>query len=155
MFISIGSTANCWSHSHAVSITTCFNVTRYDYASGVNFAGSLAFTGKQTVTGICRRFALSLSLSSTCLVTNCFCLGDFNGDGKMDYARLSSNLIYFVSQGNGQFWAPVYQLPSAVNFGGDENTWSTKVSDFNGDCRTDIIRATSRYTRLSFVAWHV
>ncbi len=44
--------------------------------------------------------------------------GDFNGDGRIDYARLGATFVHlFISQGSGEFFQPVYPLPGGINFG--------------------------------------
>jgi len=63
--------------------------------------------------------------------------GDFNGDGKTDYARLGATYAHlFISNGDGTFSNPIQQYPSGWNFG-NPSSWKTITGDFNGDGKTD------------------
>jgi hypothetical protein len=69
--------------------------------------------------------------------------GDFNGDGKADYARLGDTGAWvFFSHGDGTFETTfqsyVDEVPT-LNFGAP-SPWTPIVGDFNGDGRTDYAR---------------
>jgi len=71
--------------------------------------------------------------------------GDFNGDGKQDFARVGSwSLRLFISRGNGTYWLPVIENRAGVAFGWDQNVFAHRAFDMNGDCRTEIIAVSSR-----------
>ena len=80
-------------------------------------------------------------------------VGDFNGDGLDDYARVGATSVsLFVSKGDGSYFMPVYPFPNKLNFGWDEEVWTTlKAVDVNGDGRADIVKASAKklYTFLS------
>src|SRR5262249_10972786 len=64
-------------------------------------------------------------------------VGDFNGDGRTDYARLGGTYAhFFFSNGDGTFSAPIHTYPNGWNFG-NPGAWETIVGDFNGDGRAD------------------
>lgn len=64
--------------------------------------------------------------------------GDFNGDHKVDYARLGdTGAWYFYSTGSG--FTKTFQAYDTVNFG-LPSTWKTITGDFNGDGRADYAR---------------
>ena len=65
--------------------------------------------------------------------------GDFNGDGKGDFALVGSATIYlFISNGDGTFAASSYAIPYGWAFGPPGQTWTLLTGDFDGDGRTDI-----------------
>ena len=71
--------------------------------------------------------------------------GDFNGDGKTDYARLAGTYgHFFISNGDGTFLNLVHQYPSGWDFG-FSSPWKTITGDFNGDGKTDYARLGGTY----------
>ncbi len=70
--------------------------------------------------------------------------GDFDGDGKTDYARIGATGAWlFYSNGDGTFTPPSFQTyedPPALNFGQPSTDWQTITGDFNGDGRMDYAR---------------
>ena len=68
-------------------------------------------------------------------------VGDFNFDGRQDFARLGVNFMHlFISRGDGTFWQPVYKFPKGWNF--ERKKWATiGPLDLNGDYKADFIRA--------------
>jgi hypothetical protein len=74
--------------------------------------------------------------------------GDFNGDGKTDYARLGGTYShFFLSNGNGTFSHPVHYYPKGWNFG-NPSSWKTITGDFNGDGKSDYARLGGTYSHL-------
>ena len=65
--------------------------------------------------------------------------GDFNGDGKTDFALLTDQYSYtFLSNGDGTFSGVAKAYASGSNFGvPPENGYAVLTGDFNGDGRTD------------------
>ncbi len=80
-------------------------------------------------------------------------VGDFNGDGKTDYARLGPTIMYFlISKGDGQYFTPWYRYPPGWNFGTDERFWtSLKAIDLNGDKKKDIVRTVRMILLLLYI----
>jgi len=70
-------------------------------------------------------------------------VGDFNGDGRTDYAKLGDSYMHiFISKGDGTFWSPVYSYNLPISFGWSEDGWTTISNlDLDGDKKTDFIRA--------------
>jgi hypothetical protein len=68
--------------------------------------------------------------------------GDFNGDGRTDFARVGPHAVYvYLSLGGGTFSNPdTYVYANGSNFGTDLNYWQVTTGDFNGDGRTDLAR---------------
>jgi FG-GAP-like repeat len=64
-------------------------------------------------------------------------VGDFNGDGKSDYALIGGNQIYgFLSNGDGTFTLTGQTL--SANFGSPpSSSYDIVLGDFNGDGRSD------------------
>ncbi|MBI3774410.1 MAG: VCBS repeat-containing protein [Gammaproteobacteria bacterium] len=74
--------------------------------------------------------------------------GDFNGDGKTDYARLGANSAYiFISKGDGTFSESIANYPAGWNFG-NPSSWKAIAGDFNGDGKTDYARLGGTYAHL-------
>jgi hypothetical protein len=72
-------------------------------------------------------------------------VGDFNGDGKADYARLGDRYShFFLSLGDGTFSNPIRSYPAGWSFG-NPSPWKTLVGDFNGDGKTDHARLGATY----------
>jgi len=66
--------------------------------------------------------------------------GDFNGDGKIDHARLGATAVWtFLSTTRGQFSRGAVTTFSGLDFG-QPSTWETLTGDFNNDGKTDFIR---------------
>jgi len=102
----------------------CFHPTApYKYPSGWNFAGVWSWNSKAMISG------------------------DFNGDRFQDYARLGPQYIhFFISQGNGKWWTPLYRFPNGWDFTTNENIFTTlPQGDFDGDGVTDFIRSAATY----------
>ncbi len=68
--------------------------------------------------------------------------GDWNGDGKTDFARVGNDGIYFkVSTGSGWQEADYPSLPLGKNDGyTDNNIYPIITGDWNGDGKTDFAR---------------
>merc|ERR1712070_1217102 len=61
-------------------------------------------------------------------------VGDFNGDGKTDFMRVSPTYTHaFISKGDGTFTAKMYHYPKGWNFGKNLNQWAIVVGDWDGD----------------------
>jgi hypothetical protein len=73
--------------------------------------------------------------------------GDFNGDGKSDFAMLGGAYLYvFLSSGNGQFTGVTFPCPNGWNFGAKVNDNFIPISgDFNSDGRTDFLMLGGQY----------
>jgi hypothetical protein len=66
-------------------------------------------------------------------------VGDFDGDGRKDYARVGATGAYvYYGNADGTF-AHVPQGFPGLDFG-MPSAWTTRVGDFNGDGRDDLIR---------------
>jgi hypothetical protein len=66
-----------------------------------------------------------------------FVLGDFNNDGKLDFATLTSSLSQvsvFLGKGNGEFEAPIVTACSCAN-----SPDAFAVADLNGDGNLDLV----------------
>lgn len=78
----------------------------------------------------------------TSATSNPIVIGDFNGDGRTDLARVSANkLITYVSNGDGVFslTTDLNDLSPAQGFL-NTNTYPVIEGDWNGDGKTDIAR---------------
>jgi hypothetical protein len=63
--------------------------------------------------------------------------GDFNGDGRSDFALIADNQIYcFLSNGDGTFYPSVQVLGPSFN-SPPRSTYDLVLGDFNGDGRSD------------------
>merc|ERR1712159_638638 len=79
-------------------------------------------------------------------------VGDWNGDGKTDFMRISPTYAHaFMSQGDGTFKAGTAKYPGGWNFGTNLKQWATAVGDWNGDGKTDFIRISPTYAH-SFIS---
>jgi len=74
-FISIGNNTDCWYRNGDIP-QSCFGMVKYDFPGTWKFEGLWTLKNKkQTI------------------------VGDFNGDGKQDFARVGSVMIqYFISK---------------------------------------------------------
>ena len=61
-------------------------------------------------------------------------IGDFNHDGKLDFANAANNLQIFLGNGDGTFQSPTNYLVGTV-------VYSIAVGDFNGDKNLDLAAA--------------
>jgi len=92
-------------------------ITAFTYPNGWNFRGDWHWNSPFTIQG------------------------DFNGDGKGDFARMGAGYMHmFISKGSGSFYSPIYRYPDGWSFGLDPNEWTASVLDISGDCRQDIVR---------------
>jgi Trypsin/FG-GAP-like repeat len=66
-------------------------------------------------------------------------VGDFNGDGRWDYARLGGTGAYLYYGAAGRTFTPGFQSYPGLDFG-VPSTWETVNGDFNGDSRADYAR---------------
>ncbi|EJL90074.1 FG-GAP repeat protein,virulence plasmid B protein, partial [Herbaspirillum sp. CF444] len=69
-------------------------------------------------------------------------VGDFNGDGKTDFALAGddqdTNIYVFLSKGDGTFTASTQLLKAGWHFGARiSSAYQTVIGDFNGDGKTD------------------
>jgi len=72
-------------------------------------------------------------------------VGDINGDGNHDFALMGADRVrLFISKGDGTFWLPEYAYPNQLNFGWDQETWTTQGLDLNGDCRLDLLKTAAK-----------
>ncbi|MGJ4946762.1 FG-GAP-like repeat-containing protein [Bradyrhizobium sp. HKCCYLS20291] len=73
--------------------------------------------------------------------------GDFNGDGKSDFAMLGGTYIYvFLSNGDGTFRGVSSLCPNGWNFGSPPHATYMPISgDFNSDGRTDFLLISGQY----------
>jgi hypothetical protein len=73
--------------------------------------------------------------------------GDFNGDGKTDFAMLNGGYLYvFLSNGNGAFSGVTFPCPNGWNFGTKPADNFIPVSgDFNSDGRADFLLMSGQY----------
>lgn len=66
-------------------------------------------------------------------------VGDFNGDGRADYARLGGTAAYIYYGAAGRTFTPGAQSYAGLDFGAP-STWETINGNFNGDSRADYAR---------------
>jgi len=120
-FISQGDNLECWYKNGDIPLK-CFRITPFNFPSYLKFNGKLTFnTYRRTISG------------------------DFNGDGRGDFARVAPSAIYFfVSKGDGTFYTPHYAFPKGLHIGEDENTVTTIPGNFNGNCMTSFLFARSK-----------
>jgi hypothetical protein len=126
-FISRGTNEDCFFHDGDMP-DSCFSSRIQQYPAEYQFRNHLTLSARGTV------------------------VGDFNGDGMMDFARVADRLTYyFISKGDGTFFFPRYNYPNGETFGFDENVWTTmQARDFDGDGRDDIMRNTYQSNRVFF-----
>jgi len=77
--------------------------------------------------------------------------GDFNGDGKSDYALVgSTNRYVYLSNGDGNFTLQYSDVPNTFGSPPTAN-WSVVSGDFNGDGKSDyaLIGSSNQYVYLS------
>jgi hypothetical protein len=76
-----------------------------------------------------------------------FVTGDFNGDGRTDFAMLGGTYLYvFLSSGDGTFRGVTFPCPNGWNFGNPPASSFTPISgDFDGDGRTDFLMIGGQY----------
>jgi hypothetical protein len=65
--------------------------------------------------------------------------GDFNGDGRTDYARVGATGAWVFIAQLGSGFTTGFQVYSGLNFG-QPSSWQTITGDFNGDGRGDYAR---------------
>lgn len=73
-------------------------------------------------------------------------VGDFNGDGKSDLFRWSSDLaqnVLYLSNGDGTFQVAQNSSITSAYFAHPNGTYGSFVADFNGDGKSDLLRWSS------------
>ena len=66
--------------------------------------------------------------------------GDFNGDGRTDFAMFAGTTIdTFLSNGDGTFTLLLSRPPIGWDFGTPASNWTPITGDFNGDGKTDFL----------------
>jgi len=121
-FISVGDHNTCFFRDGDIP-EKCFRITTFKYPSHLNFKGTHSFNVERRTV-----------------------VGDFNADGRHDFARITANAIYFfISKGDGQFYTPHFALPKGLNIGEDENAVTTLTGNFNGNCQTSFVFTWGKY----------
>jgi hypothetical protein len=79
-------------------------------------------------------------------------VGDFNGDGKTDFAFASGTTVnVLLSKGDGTFSTNQFIYPNGWNFGAPpSSTYMPLVGDFNGDGKTDFAFAAGTWVAVMF-----
>jgi hypothetical protein len=91
-------------------------------------------------TFIAKTFAGPVDFTAAAFTNYAAFSGDFNGDGKTDFAMVRSSTVYvLLSNGDGTFTTKTYMLPNGMDLTAtvNANYWSF-AGDFNGDGRIDL-----------------
>jgi uncharacterized repeat protein (TIGR01451 family) len=108
----------------------------FTFVSG-NILSSFASNGDGTFTNVTQ--SLSVNYGTPPSSSWSAISGDFNGDGKTDFAFLKNTSLHvYLSQDDGTFAFSTSTLPT--DFGSPPGTsWTTFGGDFNGDGRADFL----------------
>jgi len=117
-FFPVGTVVNCFEKDGDID-SNCFRVNQFKFREDRDFCcdGTMGWNSRAFITG------------------------DFNGDHSQDFAHLAPQRFYFfISKGNGEFFAPEYGVDARLQLSWDERNVTTLAGDFDGDARSDIIR---------------
>ena len=97
--------------------------------------------GDGTFSAVCSAYPGGLSFGTPITPNYAVLSGDFNGDGKSDFAIMVDKIYYtFLSNGDGTFSVTGHTNPSSLSFGTPISPNYTPVlGDFNGDGRSDFV----------------